>query len=155
MGPYFFDDDTYSISSDIDNITFDLGGYLKGVAVDGIIDILNSHNISNGFIDFGHSSVRAIGKCFDNSDWMLACKIDDEIKNIIVNDCSISTSGNETFERQHIINPKDGEYVKGVKIISVKSDTASHGEILSTVLCCLPEEKWDLILSAFNGKLLH
>ncbi|MDO5571299.1 MAG: FAD:protein FMN transferase [Bacteroidales bacterium] len=150
----FFDEDNKSIVSDIENISFDLGGWLKGFAVDKIIDIIDDKNISNGFIDFGHSSIRAIGRNYDNSDWVIACKTATAIKNVAINNFALSTSGNETIDREHIINPFSGEYLKGINVISVKSPTAAKGEVLSTALCCSPKEKWNNILDAFEGEII-
>ena len=77
-------------------IVLDLSGFIKGYAIDRIKPLLTNHGITDALVSLGNSSIMAMGDVPGN-----------------VKDGCLTTSGNDTADRRHIINPPTGEYVCG------------------------------------------
>lgn len=111
-------------------VRLNLSGYLKGYALDRATDILRSEGIVNALVSFGSSSVCAIGDHPGGKGWPVATSSGDEY--VLVNEC-LTTSGNDSNDRRHIINPVTGKYVEGKSMVSVCTSTAEEGEVMATV----------------------
>lgn len=107
-------------------VVINLSGFLKGYALDIIRGILNEAMIKNALINMGNSSVLALG----NHPAGLGWKINDIL---LYNEC-LTTSGNDSPCRRHIVSPQDGKLVEGVGQVAVVTDNGAIGEILSTAL---------------------
>lgn len=138
-----------------EGIRIDLSGYLKGYALDSIHKILGTHQISNALINMGNSSVMAIGNHPHGKGWKVSYgHISGTGSNQSINlyDECLTTSGNESRDRKHIINPSTGEYVEGVKRLSVITRKGREGEILSTAMFIADPYQREEISRSFNIK---
>lgn len=127
-------------------VTVNLSGFLKGYALETIKVILNRTGIENALINMGNSSILALGSHPVGSGW--------KINNIILHDECLTTSGNASSDRRHIVSPRSGQFVEGVKQIAVVTTDGAIGEILSTGLFAADNEQREILLSDFSG-LLH
>ena len=100
--------------------------FLKGYALDTIKSILNEFLIENALINIGNSSVLALGNHPVGSGW--------KVNNILLHNECLTTSGNDSPERRHIVSPRNGKLVEGVQQIAVVTPDGAIGEILSTAL---------------------
>ena len=140
-------------------VTINLSGFLKGYALERVKDILKAHGINNALINMGNSSVLALG----NHPAGLGWKIDFgnqpglEPKNkeqsiLLINEC-LTTSGNNSAERKHIIFPQNGELIEGIKEVAVVTQSGAIGEILSTSLFVADAEQNKSLMLAFPSLL--
>jgi FAD:protein FMN transferase len=139
-------------------VEFDLGAIGKGVALDRIKVRLTEAGIKQAFVSFGESSVMALGTHPAGPFWPVgipnALNPVETIHVFEAHDHVITTSGtilNSSHQsasiRQHIINPVTGFPVNEMKMVSVKSTSATVGEFLSTSLLVLDRESRGLLLS--------
>lgn len=68
------------------------------------------------------------------------------------NEC-LTTSGNDSPNRRHIVSPRNGKLVEGVKQIAVVTTDGSIGEILSTSLFAADSEQRKALLAEFSSVL--
>jgi thiamine biosynthesis lipoprotein len=133
-----------------DGIEFDLGGIGKGVALDTIKPVLINEGIKNGIISFGESSILALGSHPNGEKWPLGIKNSYDTNEFVhlfsVSNKVITTSGTilntdsgNVVKRNHIISPETGLPVEGKRTVSVKSESATMGEFISTIWLILPE----------------
>ena len=115
-----------------EEVYINLSAYLKGYALDRAVAKVRNAHVANGLISFGNSSIAAFGNHPNGEGWPVAAAQGDENEYIIC-DMFLTSSGNETEDRIHIINPLTGEPVIGKGMVSVMSGTAEEGEVLSTV----------------------
>jgi thiamine biosynthesis lipoprotein len=113
-----------------ERVRLDLSGVLKGYAVDRVVAYLQDESVKNGLVNFGNSSIAAFGNHPSGEGWPVAAM---DGKEYVLRDECLTTSGNHNEERKHIINPLMGEYVTGKGMVSVVTDHAEYGEVLSTV----------------------
>lgn len=71
---------------------------------------------------------------------------------LLYNEC-LTTSGNESSQRKHIISPRSGEFVKGARQIAVVTADGAIGEILSTGLFAADDEQLEALLAEFSPLL--
>ncbi len=115
-----------------------LSAFLKGYALDTILPLLTRHGITNAVVSMGNSSILFLKE-----------------------DRVLTTSGNATAERRHIVNPLTGQYVEGRRTVSVETPTQSIdpdgtilgggalGEVLSTALFVADDEQRRQLLQRF------
>jgi len=111
----------------------DLGGIAKGYAVDQIKKLLLSRKVSDFMISFGNSSVAAHGNQPSQKGWKISLQDGSRVFNL-QNEC-LSVSGNSELNPQHIVHPLKGIFVGGSKQYAVVTNTATEGDILSTLAC--------------------
>ena len=121
----------------------DLGGLAKGFALDRIAEDLRRRGIDRGLIDFGQSSLLALGPAPGEEGWKLAVRRPDgplvgtiELRGRAA---SISASYGRSFEvagkrYAHVIDPRTGLPVAEERLALVVSSDASQAEALSTAL---------------------
>ena len=97
-------------------IVLDLSGFIKGYAVDRIKPLLAEHGITDALVSLGNSSIMAMGDVPGN-----------------VKDGCLTTSGNDTADRRHIINPLTGEYVCGQGSAQVRTASGAEGEVMAKI----------------------
>lgn len=108
-----------------------LSGFLKGYALDAVRPILTKHNIRSALVNMGNSSIFAIGRqSQDCEGWKVKNTSGDEY--MLRNQC-LTTSGNDTPDRMHILNPATGQYVEGKRSVSVVTTGGAEGEVMATV----------------------
>lgn len=158
-------------------VTLNLSGFLKGYALEKIKSILKESVIENALINMGNSSVLALGNhpmgkgWKINFEWMANTSTNaatdtatdtaaadavlntDNPQSILLYDECLTTSGNESSQRKHIISPRSGEFVKGARQIAVVTADGSIGEILSTGLFAASDEQREALLAEFSPLL--
>lgn len=133
-------------------ITINLSGFLKGYALETVRAILNTCCIENALINMGNSSVLALGDHPAGTGWKVnfgnrleTDKIGMKQSVLLCNEC-LTTSGNESDGRKHIISPHDASFVEGIKQIAVVTKNGTVGEILSTALFAASPEQREALL---------
>lgn len=122
-------------------VKIDLGGIAKGHAVDRSIHILKSFGVENAIVTAGGDS-RIIGD-HNGRPWNIGIKNprseNQQVAIIPLYTQAISTSGD--YERyfiqdgerhHHILNPKTGKSVKGLRSVSIVGPNATLTDALST-----------------------
>ena len=122
-----------------------MSGFLKGYALETIRGILNEALIENALINMGNSSILALGNHPVGSGW--------KINDILLHNECLTTSGNDSPNRRHIVSPQNGKLVEGVKQIAVVTTNGSIGEILSTSLFAADSEQRKALLAEFSSVL--
>ena len=115
------------------DVCLDLSGMLKGYALEAIRPILSDAGIDHALVNFGNSSVMAIGNAPSADGWNVAFA-DSDGSGISLHDECLTTSGNNSPGRRHIVNPTTGSMVEGVGQVAVVTPDAASGEVLSTAL---------------------
>ncbi len=108
-----------------------LSGFLKGYALDRAVGLLGKAGVSNALLNFGNSSIGALGNHPQGEGWMVATAMGERFH---LKDSCLTTSGNENEKRKHIINPLTGNVIEGKGMVSVITSTAEEGEVQSTTL---------------------
>ena len=139
-------------------IRIDLSGFLKGYALDKIKGILAENEITDALISLGNSSVLAIGNHPHGEGWKVgfnhSLAATDRKEVLLRNEC-LTTSGNDSKERKHIISPIKGKPVEGMKHIAVVTTGGAEGEVLSTALFVATPEERNKILESFDVKTVY
>ncbi len=107
-----------------------LSGFLKGYALDEIRPILEANNIENALVSMGNSSVLALGSQPGSTGGWIVKNAQGETFTLR-NQC-LTTSGNDSPERRHIINPLTGQYKTGQGMVSVITSGGAEGEVRAT-----------------------
>lgn len=126
-------------------ITINLSGFLKGYVLDNIRGILKESRIEDALINMGNSSILALGNHPMGTSW--------EVNHILLHNECLTTSGNDSSERRHIISPRNGKLVEGAKQISVVTESGTIGEIISTGLFAADSEPREALLAEFSSVL--
>jgi FAD:protein FMN transferase len=122
----------------------DLGAIGKGYAVDRMGDILRRHGVRHALINFGESSLLAIGTRPDERFWSIAIRgLDGAVSTteIAIHDRAIGTSASfgKVFSLggrplSHVIDPRHGHPLQEPLAVTVVTSTAVAGETLATAL---------------------
>lgn len=136
------------------NTYIDLGGFAKGFAIEKIKEILITNNVEDAFVDFGNSSILAMGSHPNGNSWRVSIlnsfnqkTVLDELELI---DQSLSSSGNAYNHTMHIKNTKTGEFTHERKMVSVISENAVEAEVISTALMIATPEEINTIMNQLN-----
>jgi len=125
-----FMEDTHSIQFDNYGMTLDFGGYAKGYALKCMHNRLKEAGISRALINFGNSSMLALGGHPYGDSWPVS--IGELPEDIHLCNESLSVSGNSPSRKAHIINPKTAEPVTGEQMVAVVADDPVDAEALTT-----------------------
>ena len=130
-------------------MTIDLGGIGKGYALDQLVDVLKNQKIANALLNFGQSSVWALGAPPDAPQWRLLVQrpTGQDVGVIALHNqaLSISASFGQTFTIQgrrygHVIDPRNGIPLQRDLLACVVAPTATEAEALSKALLILGEK---------------
>lgn len=122
------DKDTLSVTRHDAGTRLNLSGYLKGYALDKAVELVRLAGVSNALLSFGNSSIYAVGNHPGGEGWPVATLGGDEY---VLHDECLTTSGNSSEDRKHIMDPLTGRYAEGCSMVSVRTTTAEEGEVLS------------------------
>ncbi len=140
------------------DISLDLGGYAKGYALEKMRIILSKVGVTQALINFGNSSVLAVGSHPHGNYWGVG--VEDpfypgrQLKSYELCDQSLSTSGNTLQHTEHIINPRLGKYTSERKLVSVVSSNAVEVEVLSTALVVADEKAISSVKNVFGNVII-
>jgi thiamine biosynthesis lipoprotein len=154
-----FDNDMHTVCFRGKLLSLDLGGYAKGYAMLKVRKMLVSLGIMQAFINFGNSSVMALGQHPAGKSWLVG--IDNPftpgqvLGSVELCDNSLSTSGNLPHHNQHIVNPRSGEFYTGKKVVSVVADNDLEAEILSTALLLADDDAAEQIKGNFKNLTVY
>lgn len=134
-----------------ENIKLDLCGYVKGYALGKIKSILLGSNCVDALVNIGNSSVLGLGNHPNGNGWRvsLPSRIGEYVT--LFNQC-LTSSGNSS-DHLHIKHPTTGAFAPPKEVISVITENAAHGEVLSTALCVCDPNLSALICSKIGGEL--
>ena len=129
-------------------VQIDFGGVGKGYALQRVRQILHRCGVENALVNFGDSSILAIGQHPFGDSWRVGVQHPDfaeqTVHEWVVRNGSVSTSGaSHRFvtgngkKYGHILNPRSGHPSDPHTSISVHSSCALEAEVLSTSLTVL------------------
>lgn len=138
----------------------DLGGCMKGYAVDCALDILRAHNVKAAMVNLG-GNLGFLGK--RDKSWKIGIQNpfgNGIIKRVKLEGGNISTSGsyyrNFTIEGKkysHIMDPRSGFPVNECASATVVADIGLKADILSTAVFVLGPEKGLKLIERLNKKI--
>lgn len=140
-------------------VTINLSGFLKGYALEKIRTLLQHYEVENALVNMGNSSVLALGHPPMAEGWKVdfgqvpAFQRKECSELLLQNEC-LTTSGNDSQERKHIINPQNGKPVEGEKRVSVVTANGIIGEVLSTGLFVADDHHRKLLEAEFRPRLI-
>lgn len=115
-----------------ETVRIDFSGCLKGYALDCAVSLLRSEGIVNGLLNFGNSSVFALGNHPKGEGWIVSEADNPDRRHVLRDEC-LTTSGNNAESRRHIVHPLSGRLVEGRRTASVITRSGEEGEVLSIV----------------------
>ncbi|WP_321518583.1 FAD:protein FMN transferase [uncultured Bacteroides sp.] len=145
-----------TISFSRPGVRINLSGCLKGYALERVRSILNNNGQENALINLGNSSVLALGNHPYGEGWKvgfgngMTCN-SGEREVWLFNEC-LTTSGNDSEERKHIIDPCNGKPVEGHRQVAVATNSGMEGEILSTALFVALIDQREELLKSFSPR---
>lgn len=148
-----FEEEDYSVFFLSESLQLDLGGYGKGYALSKIEVLLKEAGISNALLNFGNSSILALGKHPCGEYWPVGLDnpyTKERLADIKLCNHSLSISGNMPSHVQHIVDPRTGMFVEGKKIVSVVAKDPIVAEVLTTAFMIVEEEAIPEIASHFD-----
>ena len=136
-----------------ESLHIDLGGYGKGYALAKIRELLEENGIGKALVNFGNSSVLAVGTHPCGEYWPVGLDnpfTKERIADLKLSDSSLSISGNMPSHPRHIVNPHTGTFVEDKKMVSVVAKDPVVAEILTTAFMICGDERVPVIASQFD-----
>lgn len=128
-------------------IRINMSGMLKGYAAEQIRILLEQNGVEDMMVNVGNSSVLTRGAGQTAEGWQVAVP---GYGNRILRDICLTTSGNHSEARAHIIHPLTGELIRGKRTVSVLTADAVCGEVLSTCLFLATAAEKQRLLARFH-----
>jgi thiamine biosynthesis lipoprotein len=141
-------------------MSVDFGGIGKGYALDQLVSQLKRQHIRHAFLDFGQSSIWAVGSPPDATGWRILVQQPDghPVGVVTLRDqaLSVSASMGQSFEIEgqrygHIIDPRTGHPLQRDLLACVIAPTATQAEALSKGLLILGEHEGLALLQRLPG----
>jgi len=130
------DEDSHSVYFSEPETSLDLGGFAKGYAMEKIHKILIDADVEQCFVDFGNSSVLALGHHPFGDSWKISIPNpylkDQLLDEISLCDNALSVSGNTPHYTGHIINPTSGNFNTDHKMVCIIAKSPLVVEVLTT-----------------------
>ncbi|MDO4755897.1 MAG: FAD:protein FMN transferase [Parabacteroides sp.] len=148
-----FEEADHSVFFLSESLQMDLGGFGKGYALAKIETLLKEAGIGNALVNFGNSSILALGKHPCGAYWPIGLDnpfTKERLADIKLCDHALSISGNAPSHTHHIVDPRTGMFVEGRKIVSVVAKDPIIAEVLTTALMVVKEEDVFEIASHFD-----
>jgi thiamine biosynthesis lipoprotein len=143
-------------------VQIDLGAIGKGYALEEVKGILQAEGIENAFVNFGGSSILALGSHPYGDCWRVGVQHPEQAGETLYEwelmDSAISTSGVankfvaiDGEQYGHILHPKFGYPVDDTGLISVCASSAIEAEVLSTSFFVLDASQRQAVLGQTSG----
>ncbi len=141
-------------------MALDLGGIGKGYALDRIAKQLHEQRLTDALLNFGQSSLWALGRPPDGQGWRLLLRQPNgEIVGLATfSDQAVSISGSLGQSMQvegqrygHTIDPRTGRPVQRDLLACVVAPSAAQAEALSTALLILGEDEGLDLIERLDG----
>lgn len=149
--PSFDSDDALIIPNN--GCYLDFGGFAKGYGLSVVTEILKSSGVTTAYIDFGNSSIMALGTHPYGDCWSVSIPdpfTSKEIRQMHLHDAALSISGNTPVYNTHIVNPIIGRWESGNKISAIVAPDALDAEVLSTTWMIADETQRRNIIENFD-----
>ena len=130
----------------LNGMNIDLGGVGKGYAVDHVAKLLRAAGVSAALINFGGSSMSAIGAPPGKTGWEIAVQdTNGQLRGVIyLRDTALSTSGSmgrwwmiDGKKYGHLIHPLNGIPITEARMATVITPSATQAEALTKPLVLL------------------
>lgn len=140
-------------------LTVNLSGFLKGYALEKIRGVLQQHGVADALVNMGNSSVLALGHHPLADGWKVnfgqgVVPPGEESPAVLLQNECLTTSGNDSQQRKHIINPQTGRLVEGKREVAVVTGNGAVGEVLSTGLFVADARQRALMEAEFRPRLI-
>ena len=135
FGKVIMTEESHSVAFDKYGLLFDFGGYAKGYALRYIRQHLNDAGVERALVNFGNSSVLALGAHPFGDNWPIGIEdpyTGDAMMTINLCNTSLSVSGNTPSHKQHIVNKETSGLVAGDIMVAVVCDDPVDAEVLTT-----------------------
>lgn len=123
-------------------LCINLSGFLKGYALEQVRSIIIDSGVTGALINMGNSSIMAMGSPGGQNGWKVSFGSGNRSDTVTLCNQCLTTSGNDSPARRHILNPETGKLIEGCRSVSVLNRNAAEGEVLSTCLFINPERKY-------------
>lgn len=138
----------------------DLGGVGKGLALERVEDILDTHTVENALVSFGESSILTRGRHPHGDVWKLGIShISDRETSLCsfdLRDDALSTSGNTPRNEGTVRHPQTGRPKREYETVSVRTGSPVEAEVLSTaLLLARPEEEREILRTYDPGRAVR
>jgi thiamine biosynthesis lipoprotein len=151
MDRVILDPDAGTVRFDREGVSIDLGGIGKGYAVDAMAERLRERGIPFGAVIAGRSSVAVWGAPRGEERWRFEVvhpEVEGEaLAEIAAEPGAVSSSGayGRRFfhggkEYGHVLDPRTGRPARGARSVTVWTEAAVLGEVLSTALYVMGAE---------------
>ena len=136
-------------------VQLDMGGFAKGFALERVRTIVVESGAESALINFGNSSVAAIGHHPYGEWWPVGVEHNRTAgvlsHEVHLCDGAMSVSGRTPRGEYHIVNPHTGGTVAGEELILVEGRSALVSEVLSTALYAAPRVERGAIMRGYEG----
>ena len=152
---YMLNPNKHTVRYTSSGVALDMGGFAKGFALERVRKIVTDAGVESAVINFGNSSVAAIGH-HPYGEWWLVGVEHTRVSGVMARevhlcDSAMSVSGRTTRGEYHIINPRTGGTVAGEELILVEGRSALVAEVLSTALYAAPRAERTEIMKQYEG----
>lgn len=141
----------------------DLGGFVKGVAVDRAVELLRERGIEHAIVNAG-GDLRAIGRHGERA-WRIGIRASREPGVFaaveVVGDEAVFTSGD--YERyfmyegrryHHVLDPRSGYPAEGLASVTVIHADAARADAAATALMVAGPREWPAVAAALGVELV-
>ena len=140
-------------------VRVNLSGFLKGYALDRIRTLLQDYGMADAVVNMGNSSVMAMGNRPSAVGWTVDFSrsigsLPGGNSGVLLQNECLTTSGNDSAERKHIIDPRSGQLLEGERELAVVTAEGAVGEVLSTALFVADARQRELIAAEFCPRLI-
>lgn len=146
---YRLDPVTRSVTLAGDGVVLDAGGFGKGYALDRVKKLLTDAGVGSALVNFGDSSVTAVGSHPFGDCWQVAATAGGGTFRL--REVSLSFSGLRPDGQAHIVDPTNRRMVSEGGVIAVEGRSAFVCEIVSTALYAAPRGARQGIVAEFEG----
>ena len=137
---------------------YDFGGFAKGYFLKKCLEMLRGASVRDAFINFGNSTILGLGRNPAGESWSVDL-IDPysglALDRIILEDGTLSTSGNTPGYSGHTINPHTGKGVEDRRLVTAVSADPLQAEVLSTALMAGGPGSLPMLSEAFPSASLR